>query len=1241
MVNRRFGWMAVVALLGCGTPDKPSEPKAPSNEADHDSQTQSTRTVSVSRPLRLSPTPFVSRGGTFALRDARLKLDASPAGALLLSPRSSLQTAQIERGATSLAVGGAFTLDRDGTLHRSWGEIEERLEGAREHAEHTWMFSRAPAGSGALRVHLHVKGEFDVREDGAHFHDSHLKYSAATWVDARGERAPVAMQREGEELVLTVSDDVLAHTAYPAVLDPTVSAETNIDVPVSNLEAASGPQSSPVATFDGTQFISAWFDYRGHTPQLFAARVKDLATPDPVAVDAGKPDLDLVLEKNGVRLAMIPPGSSVGAANRPTSLQMTRISTGGLFITWIDNRDTTKPSLMGVRVSDDLATIKDATPLSLLAPVGRYSIAADTDSFVVFAEQRKTATETDIVVVHVGGLASTDPITSFVAEAGLATRSNPRVAFDGTNFLGIYTHRSPSEGGTKDELYFVRFNNTALLADGAPKVAHAQLPPPPSPSSDGDGSLPEGTTSLAFNGGHYFAVVQTGHYVSSLFGPQWVVDKSTGVRITPAGAAVSPPAQVGAAGFMIKTILGDAPGYYGIAGTQGQVGSCLQRFDATGATQGTCVGLPVWYGFAQDLAIGQNNNFIPYEPWGTGIRGPEVSAVFANRATPSSQRGFTVTLSQNSASFSSIAYAPQADKYFAVWFDDRFGVKGSDKGGGPVLYGAYIKDNVPSAAVQLTTLPAPGVTGTGVAMISRPKVIFDGSSFFLVWAEHLTDTASLNQWNIRARSFDPNTPAPTVDKAIVEISSRAYIEDDTVTVAADDTNRLVVWNQPQPGGRVGTILGARVKIAGDQLIDTAPFTISGDTALDRKSPSIAYNGSHFLVVWTEQATLLPHIYGTFVEKGASKPATAERAIYTGIVTQDLAQVATDGTDFLVVFQDISGASESRDITGVVVKGDPSAPLPADTSKGIPIAANRWSEDFPAVAYANDKQSYLVAWMDRRSLKDADVYGAFVARDGRVLDKDGFALSATPNADDAYPSLVTSKSATLGLQYDSFDVATTHTERVRFRTVVSGVLSGAACTRAEDCASRFCADGVCCDTACNGGCGMCNGSSPGTCEPKPRKSTCGSGSFVCSGTSEACPTECRTNDDCATGRTCLKDTNAPTGVCSSAFNGSSCVDSTTALAADLVTTTSCTPYTCGAITDGLGCRASCVSVEDCAAGFVCNFEGKCVGAPTPENPPGCNETAGASSSWQLVLLGFATVSSVAAVRRKRRRAVDSR
>ena len=44
--------------------------------------------------------------------------------------------------------------------------------------------------------------------------------------------------------------------------------------------------------------------------------------------------------------------------------------------------------------------------------------------------------------------------------------------------------------------------------------------------------------------------------------------------------------------------------------------------------------------------------------------------------------------------------------------------------------------------------------------------------------------------------------------------------------------------------------------------------------------------------------------------------------------------------------------------------------------------------------------------------------------------------------------------------------------------------GEVCQEAAECSSGFCADGVCCESECAGGCMTCNGASPGRCEDDP-------------------------------------------------------------------------------------------------------------------------------------------------------------
>ena len=71
----------------------------------------------------------------------------------------------------------------------------------------------------------------------------------------------------------------------------------------------------------------------------------------------------------------------------------------------------------------------------------------------------------------------------------------------------------------------------------------------------------------------------------------------------------------------------------------------------------------------------------------------------------------------------------------------------------------------------------------------------------------------------------------------------------------------------------------------------------------------------------------------------------------------------------------------------------------------------------------------------------------------------------------------------------------------------------ACTSNSQCATGFCVSGVCCDTACNGGCGVCNlAGHVGTCSAAPSTTVCRASSGACdvaetcNGTSLSCPTD---------------------------------------------------------------------------------------------------------------------------------------
>ncbi len=153
--------------------------------------------------------------------------------------------------------------------------------------------------------------------------------------------------------------------------------------------------------------------------------------------------------------------------------------------------------------------------------------------------------------------------------------------------------------------------------------------------------------------------------------------------------------------------------------------------------------------------------------------------------------------------------------------------------------------------------------------------------------------------------------------------------------------------------------------------------------------------------------------------------------------------------------------------------------------------------------------------------------------------------------------------------------------------------GSMCTTDADCATGHCADGVCCDTACNGQCEACDvPGSAGTCTavtgtPHGSRSTCagaGAGSTcggTCNGTRRAA---CSYPDSSV--------------VCSAP----SCAMGTAILASYCDGMGACPPartLPCGTLSCGpTACLTMCAMDTDCMAGYAC-----VMGACAPLQPPG--------------------------------------
>ena len=182
---------------------------------------------------------------------------------------------------------------------------------------------------------------------------------------------------------------------------------------------------------------------------------------------------------------------------------------------------------------------------------------------------------------------------------------------------------------------------------------------------------------------------------------------------------------------------------------------------------------------------------------------------------------------------------------------------------------------------------------------------------------------------------------------------------------------------------------------------------------------------------------------------------------------------------------------------------------------------------------------------------------------------------------------------------------------------------ALCNQPSDCQSDFCVDAVCCNAACAGGpCDVCSvrtditplgGLTAGVCQPAngvdvpcndgdacTQTDVCQSGD--CQGTN---PVVCDAPDSCHGEGMC----DPATGTCDSPVKNdeAKCDDANACTDGDICQAgvcngaievrcacPKCAPYLCfGA---ARSCKTSCESVDDCAAGKVCDRTGQCVDPP---------------------------------------------
>jgi hypothetical protein len=283
-----------------------------------------------------------------------------------------------------------------------------------------------------------------------------------------------------------------------------------------------------------------------------------------------------------------------------------------------------------------------------------------------------------------------------------------------------------------------------------------------------------------------------------------------------------------------------------------------------------------------------------------------------------------------------------------------------------------------------TVLDASGIAVTGTSTTNDqydPAVGFDGTNFVVVWGQDFVSGG-----RILARRFSPSGAGldPTSGIVVSSLGSSSWSTPlRAPAVAFDGTNYFVVWQDLGSGNQ--DLKANRLTPAG-VVLDGNGFPIATAPASET-TPAVAFNGTDHLVVWRGQTGSDVDLFATRVSPAGAVLDAPPLTISSAPDSQWAPTVASDGTDWLVLWAD--GRNGTGDLYGTRVSAAGAVLDPA----GTPLVIAPGYQQKPSLFWSGT--AYLAAWSDGRlggtALRAARLDGL-----GTSQDADGFLVSGEPN-----------------------------------------------------------------------------------------------------------------------------------------------------------------------------------------------------------------------------------------------------
>jgi len=600
-----------------------------------------------------------------------------------------------------------------------------------------------------------------------------------------------------------------------------------------------------------------------------------------------------------------------------------------------------------------------------------------TNYFVVWHDYRNGSTNADIYgsridrnghVLDPMGI----PINTYASD-----QTNPKISFDGTNYLIVYYTRDIY---VNPEFHALRINTDGIVLDTVEIIISS-----PRPYSE---------PSICFNGINYLIV--------------WVSNEDIyGARVNPSGVIVDPngiPISTRQTSQAEPKVAFDGLNFFVIWKENNIFGARVTANGDVLDPQGIQISNTSDGVHYADIGYGADEYLVT---WMKKRPGTYYWDLYGSRVTSDGvvidPSGFQLSWGTISEETFPPAVAYGSNQFFTTWADIRDNPN-RDIYGTRILPSGTVLD---SSGILLSQRPNIGVNSQ-----SSPAAAYNGSNYLVAWydqrnycvyglridsAGSILDTSTIPISNNRT-GINPVVASDSSDYLIVYQGGDITGVRVSSTGTVADTGGIIIprgwgwdYTHREPSVAFGTInyfvpwtrgwfymQHPDLDIRGDLVHSNG--TVTGDIHITdvytywETNPATAFDGTKFIVVWEDtRYNWEKEIYGGFVYPDGTYSGPIGICGFSGEPTNPA--VTFGGDYYLVVWEDYRSGS-NYDIYGRRVKTNGSPVL-----GGIPIAVVSGNQRSPVVAY--DGTNYIVAWQDDRN-GYWDIYGATVDTNGNVL-----------------------------------------------------------------------------------------------------------------------------------------------------------------------------------------------------------------------------------------------------------------